>query len=236
MNNFANTDILILCGGLGERLRPEIGENPKVMADINGRPFLSVILNHLIAQGFKRVVLCTGYKADIVEGYYKKNPLGLDIRFSREDVPLGTGGGLKNAAGFVQSSPFFVLNGDSFCAADFGALLKFHQSRRAVGSIVLSKVENKGDFGTVSIAGDGKILAFREKVKEATSDAVNAGVYCFDKKILGLMPDKVKFSLEKEFFPQLIGSEFYGMVTGDNFVDIGTPERYHQAKEILKDR
>jgi len=99
----SDCDCVILCGGLGERLRGIIGEAPKVMAQINGRPFLDFILDYLKDQQVQRVILCTGYKADVIENYYRRRDCGLTVDFSRENEPLGTGGALRHAADHVQS-------------------------------------------------------------------------------------------------------------------------------------
>lgn len=234
MVQMQTTDAVILCGGLGERLRSEIGETPKVMASIGGHPFLNFLIDHLIVEGVKRVILCTGYKAEVIEDYYSKAAFPIETLFSREEEALGTGGGLKYAGGMIQSDPFLVFNGDSFCPVDLRTLLDFHALKKARASIVLSRVENTADYGTVQVDKTRQVLEFKEKSPERHAGLVNAGVYCFGKNVLELMPEKKQFSLEKDFFPELIRKDFYGFPTDDQFIDIGTPQRYKEAQQLLR--
>lgn len=231
-------DVLILCGGLGTRLRGAVGETQKVMALVDDRPFLDILLEHIQCQGFRRVILCVGYRAETVECYYRQRKSPLTLVFSKEHEPLGTGGALKLAEPLVKASRFFVLNGDSFCPVDFGKLLRFHQTKKALVSMVVSRVKETSDYGTVVVdANSQEVKAFVEKEKLSVGagrdlplQRVNAGVYCFEKNIFKLMPQQKKFSLEHDVFPHLVGREFYGFVVDEEFTDIGTPERYQQAK------
>ena len=237
--NLSEIDAAILCGGLGKRLRPVIGDSPKVIAPIKRRPFLDFILNHLLQEGFRRVILLTGYKAKVIEDHYrpKEHPLtrsgaeGLTIEFSREKKPLGTGGAIKNARGLIKSNPFLLLNGDSFCPIDYQEFLRFHFSKKAWGSIVLSHFKENRDFGQVVVDPSQRILDFKEKSGNSLFAGcyVNAGIYCFPKEIFQGMPKAAAFSLEQDVLPGLVKKGMYGFVTDTKFVDIGTPKRYQQA-------
>ncbi len=238
MDKFNFCDLLILAGGLGSRLRSEVGSSQKTMAQVGGRPFLDLLIDHVIGQGFQRIILCTGYDADKVESYYHGRDLDLHIDFSREEEKLGTGGAIKNAAELIESEHFFAMNGDSFCPLDFASFLSFHQEKQAKASIAISKVKNIQDYGSILIHPETKqITFFAEKI---SSDAVssqgrqpfvNNGIYCFNKDIFAMMPKESKFSLEEDLFPYLTGGPFYGFEVPQNFLDIGTPERYQKAKE-----
>lgn len=227
-------DVVILCGGLGTRLRSVDSQNPKVMVKIDDRPFLDILVGYLKDEGFKRLILCTGYKADDVEKYFSKNSHGLTIEFSREKEPLGTGGAIKNAKSAIKSNPFVVLNGDSFCRADFQSLLKFHAVQNALATVVLSEVEDRRDFGTITLDSLGRIENYQEKQSKTSSKYVNAGIYCLNQEIFSFMPVEKIFSIERDLFPKLIGKSFFGFKGNQKFLDIGTPERYEQAKKDLK--
>lgn len=237
--NLKNTDAVILCGGLGKRLRSQVGETPKVMAPVHRRPFLDILLDHLAKQGLGRIILCTGYKAEIIEAYYQKNPSPLRMEYSREQEPLGTGGALKGARWLIKSDPFVVLNGDSFCTVDFAVFLKFHTSKKALASLVISQVRHRQDFGSVLLEkGSSRIQSFLEKAPQAllpleTKVYVNAGVYCFNQEIFVMMPSQKNFSLEYNFFPGLKGENVHGFVVKKKFWDIGTPERYREVQQKL---
>ena len=227
-------DGIILCGGLGTRLQSVTGDTPKVMAEVNGAPFLDLIIGHLKDQGIERIILCTGHKADLVENHYRDHDFGLTIDFSREEEPLGTGGALKNAQEIISSDTFFVFNGDSFLPVDLQALLDFHKEKDAVASILVSRVSEAKDFGSLEIDASDRVTGFCEKIEGNAQPLVNAGVYCFDREVFSLMPEEENFSLETNLFPLLVGKQFYGYLTGQKFMDIGTPQRYESVKANLK--
>ncbi len=226
-------DALVLCGGLGKRLRPAVGETQKVMAQVAGRPFLDIVLKYIRKEGLRRAVLCAGYQGEEIRRHYQGKNDGLTIKVIIEKEPLGTGGAVKNAKTLVKSNPFFVFNGDSLCPVRLAEFLKFHSGHKALASVAVSRVKDAGDFGTVSLDGAGKITAFNEKQKKSAG-FVNAGVYCFSEGVFGAMPKEKVFSIEKDFFPLLAGKEFYGFEAGGNFLDIGTPERYEEARRKLE--
>jgi D-glycero-alpha-D-manno-heptose 1-phosphate guanylyltransferase len=229
-----NTDFIILCGGQGTRLRSAIGESQKVMAYLGNEPFLDLVIKYIQKQGGRRVILSTGYKAQDVEAHYAGGRFkDVTVEFSREEMPLGTGGAIKKACGLVQTEDFFVLNGDSFCPVDFGKMLAFHRARQAQASVVVSKVPNGSDYGMIVLGAESAISAFQEKAAGGSAH-VNAGIYCFKRGIDTLMPPDENFSLEKDFFPQLVGNSLYGFSVDLPFLDIGTPERYELAKKYLK--
>ncbi|MDP8265789.1 MAG: nucleotidyltransferase family protein [Candidatus Aceula meridiana] len=236
MQDLSLFDVVVLAGGLGKRLRPTTGDAPKVLAEVDGTPFLDILLKNLYAQGFRRVILCTGYKADEIEAHYQKNSLGLEIIFSKEETPLGTGGAIKNARDKVQSPIFFALNGDCFCSVSFSDFFKFYQAQGAKASLVLSKLENKNDFGSVVVDSSNQIVSFEEKSSSSASPYASVGIYCFDREVFDWMPEAQAFSIETEFFPKLVGKNFFGFITENKFLDIGTPERYKTAQEKLKNK
>lgn len=235
--DLSKVDVAILCGGLGKRLRGEIGESQKVMAKIGEEPFLDVLLKALARCGFKRFILLTGYKAESLEEYYRRNKFGVTIEFSREIKPLGTGGALKNAKALIQSDPFVCMNGDSLCSLDYQEFLHFYSAKKADAAIVLSKVKDNQDFGTITLDGAQRIVSFQEKLKIPSAigqSYVNAGVYCFSKKVFDWMPSAEKFMFETDFFPSIVQKKVYGFITQQNFLDIGTPERFKKAQTIFK--
>ncbi|HOY10002.1 MAG TPA: sugar phosphate nucleotidyltransferase [Candidatus Omnitrophota bacterium] len=240
MAHTGTTDVVVLAGGLGTRLRSEIGLTQKTMAAIGDRPFLFFMLKRLAWQGFRRIILCTGFQAQAVEEYFKREPLGLDIVFSREDTPLGTGGAFKKAASLVQGDLFLLLNGDSLCDMDYAALLDFHARKQALVTLTLSEVPPRMDTGSVIMNSSGAIVDFREKSnREARVPSghhvyVNAGVYCFNRRIFSFFPPGDVFSLENDFFPSLLTERVYGFVIKKGFLDIGTPQRYAEARRDLK--
>ena len=232
--DISELDVILLCGGLGARLRSVTNELPKVMVEVEGEPFLNFIIRHLKSQGVERVILCTGYQAQVVENYYRKNDFEIVIDYSREETPLGTGGAIKNAREIIDSDEFFVLNGDCFCPVELKDMLKFHYQKKALATIAAHRIENADEFGTLEIKENKGIASFKEKMKGVINQYANAGVYCFNKEILNLFPEKDKFSLEVDVFPEMVNAKLFAFLTEKEFLDIGTPDRLQKAINLLK--
>ena len=222
----------ILCGGEGKRLRKVVRGKPKPMAPVAGAPFLDFIIAYLLRSGIRDIVLCTGYRSDVIEKHYRRGIAGAKVVISREKTPLGTAGALKRAETRIKSDPFLVLNGDSICAADLSRLLSFHLKKNAMASLVLTKQPDRRDTGSVLTDRSGRVVKFSEKSGGGRGAFVNAGIYLLDKKILALIPKGRKYSLEYDVFPGLKGC--YGLKSRAGLLDIGVPERYKLAEKVLK--
>ncbi len=233
MLSLSKIDVVILCGGYGKRLQDVIKDIPKPMAKIKRRPFLSILIDFIASYGFKRFILCTGYKADIVERYYSQRYNNLIIEFSREEKPLGTGGAIKNAKKYIKSNPFLVANGDSFCKINLKEFVDFHFKKVALISMAVTNTDICDDYGVITINGLQRIVEFNEKAKGYKNRLINAGVYLLQREIFSLMPRKNNFSIERDFFPQIIKRNLYAFETQESVTDIGTPERYEKAKHLL---
>lgn len=233
-----NIDVFILCGGQGKRLKKISGNTPKPLVTIGKHPFLDIIITNLQNFGFKRFILGIGYQAHIIKKYYQTHKIpNVEILFSQENKPLGTGGAVKKAKEFIKTDAFFVLNGDSF--SEFNAIdfIKFYKQKNAKALILLRKVKKTQDFGIITTNKKSEIISFREKDPKLTGNFVNGGVYLFSRNIFSKMPKKACFSLEYDFFPQIAGKGLYGYKKEGFFIDIGTPERYLAAtKHFLKNQ
>lgn len=234
---FSQHDVVIICGGFGTRLQPVIGERQKVVAEIGGKPFLGILIDHLADKGFCRFVLAAGFKKEEIEEYLARaygNRKDLSFVFSNEDEPLGTGGALKRAMAQVASNHFLVVNGDTFCDLDMDDFYATHKDTGSRLTIALIKSE-RHDGGNVVVGDSGRIVSFLEKQKKTPSAHVNAGMYWMHKIITGLMPREEKFSLETDLFPRAASAGVcYGYQGTRRMLDIGTPERFESAPEFLK--
>lgn len=229
-----NIDVVILCGGLGTRLRMIVHDRPKPMAKINHHPFLDILVEYLSRYGCKRFILCTGYKGDFVRKYYENKEYPISLLFSEEREPLGTAGAIKNAESLIQSNVFLVMNGDSFCKVTIHNFLEFHTSKESFASIALIPADISNDCGRVIISDTHQIVSFHEKVVDAVG-FVNAGIYIFDKEVLSLIPAGKTYSLEYDLFPTLIQQKnMYGFVEKQQLIDIGIPERYELAQKVFR--
>ena len=227
-------DVVILAGGLGKRLQTVTNGEQKVLAEIDGKPFIAILIEYIASQGGRRFILCTGHGAQKVETKLKDALPNLSILFSREDEPLGTGGAIKQGAGMVQSDVFLAMNGDCFCVIDYKGMVEAHRRKAAQATIAVTRVQDARDYGTIEFNPQGEILAFKEKRPEAIPAFINTGTYCLDRRVFEAVATPAKFSIEYDFFPRLVGKKFYAHEAGNQFVDIGTPERYAWAVENLK--
>jgi NDP-sugar pyrophosphorylase family protein len=223
------TDVLILVGGQGKRLRQVVNDRPKPMADVGGRPFLDLLVEYTSNFGLNRFVLATGYKTESVQAHYQKTGGPRQIIFSNEDEPLGTAGAIKNAQNLIISDTFIVMNGDSFCPVYLPAFFDFHIEKNALLSIVLVPAGNNQDFGVVELNDSRQVVRFEEKKIQKQETFISAGIYLFQRDIFSFIPARTRCSLEYDILPKLVGPKFYGYVTEAELIDIGTPCRYKQA-------
>ena len=223
----------ILAGGLGTRLRASVADRPKVLASVRGRPFLSFLLDQLTAAGLRRIVLCTGYMGDLVRAEYGETYADAELVYSREDVPLGTGGALRLALPLLGTGDVLVLNGDSYCDADLADFRRWQQERSAESALVLTRVADTSRYGRVEVEPDGMLKSFREKGGAAGAGWINAGIYLLGQDLFRSIPVGRAVSLEKDVLPGRIGAALYGYRTDGRFLDIGTPRSYTAAEKFF---
>jgi len=226
-------DVVILCGGIGSRLTKIINDRPKPMAKINQQPFLDILIDYFTRFGLRRFVLCTGYMSEVIQEYYNQKSGPFEFVVSDEQSPLGTAGTIKNAERFINSNPFLVTNGDSFCSVELKEFYNFHLSRSALMSMVVVDSEETANSGLVTLDSTQRIIGFKEKKTKGGTNYINAGIYLFQKKILSFIPEYTKYSLEYDLFPKLTNQDSFALVTREELIDIGTPERYERAKEYF---
>lgn len=221
---------IILAGGLGTRLRPLTNEIPKPLLPIKGLPIIEHAINNFKKHGIFDIVLSVGYKADKIKEYFgqgEKN--GVNLSYSLEDSPLGTGGAIKKAS-LGWTDTFVVINGDNLADFDWSEILKTHQDKTSKLTIVLYPVEDVTKFGIAKLV-DGRILEFVEKPskEQAPSNLNNAGAYVFEPGVLDILPEGVS-SLERDCFEKLAVS---GVVFGHTHTSQWFPtddlERYNKA-------
>ncbi len=229
---------LILAGGLGTRLRPVVSDRPKPMAVVNGIPFLEILIDSLAGKGIQRFVVLTGYLGDVIESHFgERHARSVEIEFSREDTPLGTGGAVKHAEEFA-SDPSLLVNGDTFFDGDIEELLTFHQEKRASVTLSLLAVMDLSRYGAVVVDNEGRVTGFREKDNRRNGQGlINAGLSLLSKEFIMSLPSGIAFSMEKEIFPSLaLSGKMFGLAQSRPFFDIGTPESYEAFKRFLSER
>lgn len=225
---------IILAGGFGTRLRDVVPNLPKPMAPIQGRPFLAYLLDYLEAQGFKRVILATGYKHEAIFEYFGTQYHGIRIGYSREVEPLGTGGALKKALELITRERVFMFNGDTFFQIKLAEMERYHQETMSHITIALKKVEKTERYGLVQTSND-RIIGFYEK-KAGGSGFINGGIYCLNSNIFADVVTVEKFSWETDFLNKHCRRlKFQAFVCDSYFIDIGIPEDYARAERELSE-
>jgi mannose-1-phosphate guanylyltransferase len=226
------TEAVLLVGGKGTRLRPLTVETPKPMLATAGVPFLHHVLSRARAAGIDHVVLATSYRPEVFEaGIGDGHELGLRVDYVTETEPLGTGGGIRNVAGLLESGPddpVVILNGDVLSGHDLAAQLAAHRSAGADVSLHLTEVEDPRAFGCVPTDAAGRVTAFLEKTPDPVTNRINAGCYIFARRVIDAIPVGRKVSVERETFPDLVrnGAMVLGHVEQAYWLDLGTPAAF----------
>ena len=233
MSDISQVTAVVLAGGLGTRLRKVILDRPKVMAEINCKPFITYLLDQLAEANIERVIISTGYMANIVEDTIGASYNGLHVDYSREETPLGTAGALKLAGQVVDTEYCLVMNGDSFIEFDLVSLFMSHKQKNANITLLVKAVDDITRFGTIQMNEQNEIEKFIEKGCSTSTGLINAGVYLMKTSEIQKIPDKIPCSLEYDFFTSLVGISIYGYETEGKFIDIGTPESYEEAGKFF---
>lgn len=224
---------VLLVGGMGTRLRSVMPSTPKPLAPVGSGSFLELLVQQLRHQGIRRLVMCTGYRSDQIENEFKQGDnWGVEIAYSKEQVPLGTAGAVKLAQFHVRTeSDFIVMNGDSFLEVDFHGLIRFHREHAGLATIAVLPVKDCARFGRVQVDADGRVIGFSEKSGGEEPGLVSAGIYVFSRAVFDHIPEGPA-SLETDVFPRLVNHGIYALEQTGMFIDIGTPEDYARAQKL----
>ena len=224
-------EAVILAGGFGTRLREIVADVPKSMAKVGEKPFLEILLISLEQKGFKRAILSLGYKAEIIMNYFGANFRDIELVYEVEKTPLGTGGALKAALENCKETYSFIFNGDTFLdleVADVKGMWEANQNP----IIVARKVSDVSRYGQLSLS-NGCITSFLSK-GGVGSGLINAGCYLLPKNFFKNYEFHSSFSLEEDFLPKYIKSNFVNVFTSRGyFIDIGIPADYFRAQTEL---
>lgn len=225
-------EAIVLAGGFGTRLSTVVSDVPKPMAPINGRPFLEYLLDDLNEKGISRVILAVGYKKEIIKSYFKKKYKNIDIIYSNEDIPLGTGGAIKKALILAEDENIFIINGDTFFDVNLKEMYQFHKKNNSKLTLAIKEMEKFDRYGSLILEGD-KIIKFEEK-KYVDKGYINGGIYLINKELLK-KEEKENFSFEKEILEnEKFMIEKYGYEAEGYFIDIGIPQDYYKFEKRIK--
>jgi len=236
----ASMKAVVMAGGEGSRLRPLTIRRPKPMVPVAGKPVMEHILDLLKRHGITEVVVTVQYLASSIEDYFGNgSQFGMRITYSREDVPLGTAGSVKNAEDQL-TEPFLVISGDALTDYNLTDLIKFHQEKKSMATLMLAHVHNPLEYGVIITNEEGHITQFLEKPSwgEVFSDTINTGIYVLDPKIFSYFEKNKQFDFSQELFPMMLrnGDPIYGYVAESGYwCDVGNLPEYMRANaDILQ--
>ncbi len=216
--------LLILCGGVGKRLKPLTDETPKPLLEVLKKPVIEYQLDFFKRHGIDDVILCTGYKHEI----FKKRFPNLTHSFEKE--PLGTAGAIKNAEKLIKGN-FIVTNGDNIFSLNFQKMLTMFKRTK---NPVLALTQPVSPYGVIDVEGD-RVIDFREK--PVLNFWINAGITIFTQKSLKYFPEKGM--IEYDVYPKLVKEKklfAYKMRTGSFWMAIDTTKDIENAEKILLKR
>lgn len=225
---------VVMAGGEGSRLRPLTIRRPKPMVPIAGKPVMEHILNLLKRHGITEVVVTVQYLASNIEDYFGNgSQFGMRITYSREDVPLGTAGSVKNAEEQL-TEPFIVISGDALTDYNLTELIQYHNEKKSLATLLLAHVPNPLEYGVIITNEDGHIAQFLEKPSwgEVFSDTINTGIYVLDPKVFSYFEKNKPFDFSQELFPMMLrqGDPIYGYVANTGYwCDVGNLSEYMRA-------
>jgi D-glycero-alpha-D-manno-heptose 1-phosphate guanylyltransferase len=229
------TTAIILAGGLGTRLASAVPDVPKPMASVRGRPFLEHLMDYWIDQGVDRIVLSVGYKRQVIMDHFGSSYRSLRVSYAVEERPLGTGGGLLMAAQGL-SEPFLVLNGDTFFEVNLRALTAFHLDHESRWTFALFRTGDTDRYMGMDVAHDWRIRSLTSS-RQGPGQLANGGIYIVDPAALvaSPAPPGSRLSLEYDLLPAVMssGGKLFGMESQGRFIDIGVPDDYSRASEVL---
>lgn len=231
----AAEEAIVLAGGFGTRLRGIVDDVPKPLAPVAGRPFLAWLLDRLAAAGMRRCILATGYMADAIEHAIGARWRGMDIAYSVESEPLGTGGAIRLAAQRLLGDGAHVLNGDTWLEYAPAALESAAHDASTPLALALARVDDVARYGAVEVR-DGRACDFREK-GETGAGWINAGCYFLGTDALARLPGQAAFSFEREVLqPRALRGDVAAFTKTSGFIDIGVPEDYARAQPMFAAR
>jgi D-glycero-alpha-D-manno-heptose 1-phosphate guanylyltransferase len=222
---------VILAGGLGTRLRSAVPDLPKAMAPVAGRPFLAWLLDYWISQGVRRFVLAVGHGHAAIESQFGTAYRGIPLEYSLEVTPLGTGGALLLAAPRLPGTqPFLLLNGDTYFEVGLDALRAFHRQANALWTFALFPPADAQPGLRLRLGPGGRVTGF-------DAGLANGGVCLVDPALPAAWQRDTRrpLSLDVHLLPAALqsGLALYGLECGGRFLDIGTPEDYRRAPQLI---
>jgi D-glycero-alpha-D-manno-heptose 1-phosphate guanylyltransferase len=222
-------EAIVLVGGLGTRLQSVVNDVPKPMAPIGEKPFLEYILRYLQKNGITRVILSVGYKWEVIKEYFGNKFENIELIYSIEDEPLGTGGAIKKAMLNIKNQEVYVINGDTFFDVDLKELCLKKNSKLQLS---LKEMKSFDRYGSVESNLENYVTKFTEKEYKDFGN-INGGIYLSSKNIFLEYDLEDKFSFEEFMENNSKKLNITTHIFNNYFIDIGIPSDYKKAQDEM---
>jgi D-glycero-alpha-D-manno-heptose 1-phosphate guanylyltransferase len=228
------TEALILSGGMGTRLKDTVPDLPKVMAPIDGIPFIYFLIKNLQKKGITHFIFLLGYKHEIISNYLDTYFPDINKTYVIEETPLGTGGAILQGLQYCSQETVAITNGDTYFDVDLTQMELLHNKNRSICTLALKPMQNYDRYGSVLFDNDFLISDFIEK-KFTEEGFINGGFYLLDKQSFLKYSFEKVFSFEKDFLENKNRNKnMYATIQDSYFIDIGIPEDYSKAQQEMK--
>lgn len=219
--------VVLMVGGLGTRLGGLTKSLPKPMLNVGNKPILETIVEQFCSFGFKNIIMCLNYKADIIKEYFGDGSrLGANINYILEPKRLGTAGALSMLTDLIKDD-FFVMNGDVLTNLDFSKLCEYHIKQKNQATMCIREYEMQIPYGVVEVENN---LIKKITEKPVRKFFVSAGVYMLSPQILEFVPKNEFFDMPSLFDILLAKNYKIGSFEiRDYWLDIGLIEEYKRA-------
>lgn len=223
---------VLLAGGRGSRLMPLTENKPKPLVELLGKPTICYLLELIEKTGINEVYVTLGYKGSQIQDFLGNSYRKLTLKYSYENKPLGTSGGVKILAKELHED-FIVLSGDIYTDVDLNDLVEFHYKKRGIATLLSCRVDNPSSFGVIVKDQSNRIIHFEEKPLKPSTNLINGGIYLFSQEVLSFIPDGFS-DFSKDIFPSL--SPIYCYDSPCFWSDIGTLSAYYNVNLMLASR
>lgn len=226
--------MVILAGGLATRMRPLTSKLPKPMLQIKGRPFLEYQLELLKEYEIKDILLCVGYKGELIKDHFGDGrKFGVNLSYSFDgDKFLGTGGALKKAYKLLNET-FFLMYGDSYLPYDYQEIERHFRDSVKLSLMVAYKNQNRFDKSNILI-NEGLIKLYDKTLQGENLDYIDAGLSILKKEVLNLVPDDEPYDLEELYRTLISEEEMSAFEVKQRFYQIGSFEGLEEFKNLVE--
>jgi len=225
---------VIMAGGFGTRLRPLTTNIPKPIATVANKPMMEHITDLLKKHGLTDIVSALYFQPEVITDYFRDgSEFGVKMSYIRTETELGTAGAVKAAGKYLDDGTFLIISGDVLTDFDLNKAIEYHKKKKALATMVLTRVDEPLQYGVVITEKNGRIVKFLEKPSwgEVFSDTINTGIYILEPEVLSFIPEETNFDFSKNLFPLLLEKKLplFGYIASGYWKDVGSLTEYRTA-------